>query len=82
MQKKSLSKIKKAQKNALIMSLKKKKIPFREFKISKKKSEETIGKLFSYFMFETVITGKIMNINPFDQPAVEEVKVVTKKLLR
>jgi len=37
--------------------------------------------LFSYFILETVIVGKLANINPFDQPAVEEVKVYTKKIL-
>ena len=77
---KSLNTIKKAQKNALVKSLKKKQIPFREFKI-KKNDEETLGNLFSYFLIETVIVGKLLNINPFDQPAVEQVKVYTKKLL-
>lgn len=78
--KKNLKHIKVAQKNALIKSLKKKKIPFREFKI-KKISEETLGDLFSYFMFETIIIGRLANLNPFDQPAVEQVKLFTKDLL-
>ncbi len=76
----SLSNIKKAQKNSLIKSLSKNKIPYREFKI-KKTDEETLGNLFSYFILETIIIGKLTNINPFDQPAVEEVKLFTKKLL-
>ena len=80
LEKKSLSKIKEAQKNALIKSLRKKKIPFREFKITRS-NEQIIGKLFSYFILETVIIGKMLNINPFDQPAVEEVKIFTKKIL-
>ena len=76
----SLSEIKIAQKNALIKVLKKKNIPFREFKI--KKIDETIlGELFSYFIVETVLIGKLLEINPFNQPAVEEVKILTKKLL-
>ncbi len=78
--KKSLSEIKIAQKNALIKVLKKKNIPFREFKI--KKIDETIlGELFSYFIVETVLIGKLLKIDPFNQPAVEEVKMLTKKLL-
>ncbi len=77
---KSLSQIKLAQKNAFLSILKKKKIPFREFRI-KDLSEEVLGELFSYFILETGIVGKIININPFDQPAVEQVKVKTKKLL-
>ena len=77
---KDLNTIKKAQKNALIKSFKKKKVPFREFKL-KNFSEETLGELFSYFIFETVVIGKMLNINPFDQPAVERVKIDTKKML-
>ena len=37
--------------------------------------------LFSYFILETSIIGRMININPFDQPAVEQVKVFTKKVL-
>ena len=59
----------------------KKGIPFREFKI-KKINEEALGELFSLFIIETVIIGKLLNINPFDQPAVEEIKTNTKKFLK
>tara|TARA_B100001093_G_scaffold503823_1_gene558739 strand:+ start:1283 stop:2500 length:1218 start_codon:yes stop_codon:yes gene_type:complete len=78
--KKNLSRVKLAQKNALITAFKKNNIPFREFKIKTMK-EEVLGKLFSYFMLETVIIGKLIKVNPYDQPAVEQVKVRTKKLL-
>jgi glucose-6-phosphate isomerase len=77
---KSLSKIKLAQKNAFLSILKKNKIPFREFKI-RNLSEEVLGELFAYFILETSIIGKTININPFDQPAVEQVKTNTKKIL-
>ena len=77
---KDLNDIKDAQKNALIKALKKKKIPFREFKINRI-NEEVLGELFSYFMLETIFIGKITKINPFDQPAVEQVKIFTKNLL-
>jgi len=46
-----------------------------------KKDEETAGELFTYFILETVLVAKLLNINPFDQPAVEQVKVLTKKYL-
>ena len=78
---KSLNKIKISQKKAVIKSFKNKKIPFREFEI-KKISEKTLGELFSYFILEISITGKLAGINPFNQPAVEEVKIYTKKLLK
>ena len=77
---KSLQQVKNAQKNALLLSLKKNKIPFREFIISSK-NEEVIGELFSFFMLETAILGKLLGINPFDQPAVEQVKIDTKRIL-
>ena len=44
-------------------------------------SENSLGSLFSYFMMETIILGKLTKINPFNQPAVEQVKKLTKKLL-
>ena len=77
---KDLFKIKDTQKEALIKTLKKNKIPFRELKI-KKCDEETLGQLFAYFILETSIVGKILDINPFDQPAVEQVKKFTKIIL-
>jgi len=77
---KELSEVVLSQKKALIKVLKKKNIPFREFKI-KKISEETLGELFSYFMIETALLGKFIGTDPFDQPAVEEVKILTKKYL-
>ena len=78
--KKKIFEIKNAQKMSLIKSLKKKNIPFREFKI-KNSDEVTLGKLFSFFIIETIIIGKLLNINPFNQPAVEQVKKDTKKYL-
>ena len=80
LQNKSLQQVKNAQKNAFIQALKKNSIPFREFKI-KNFSENTLGEFFSYFMLETAIIGKLANINPFNQPAVQKVKIDTKKLL-
>lgn len=79
--KKKLSVVKNAQKNSLMKSFIKKGIPFREFQI-KRINEEALGELFSFFIIETVIMGKLMNINPFDQPAVEEIKINTKKFLK
>tara|TARA_B110000444_G_C18829570_1_gene592380 strand:+ start:207 stop:1424 length:1218 start_codon:yes stop_codon:yes gene_type:complete len=77
---KTLSNIKMAQKDSLIRAFSKNKIPFREFKI-KSSNEEVLGELFSYFILETIIVGKLIKTNPFDQPAVEQVKIYTKKLL-
>ena len=77
---KELSNIKKAQKNAVIQALKNKNIPYREFEIQKL-NEETLGELFSYFILETALVGEFIGINAFNQPGVEEVKILTKKYL-
>ena len=49
--------------------------------ILKEFSEEILGELFSIFILETIIIGNLLNLNPYDQPAVEQVKILTKKLL-
>jgi glucose-6-phosphate isomerase len=78
---KTLGEIKRAQRLALIKVLKNNKIPYREFKINNK-NEKILGELFSYFILETVIVGRLAKLNPFNQPAVEQIKSYTQKLLR
>ncbi len=58
----------------------KKKIPFRSFYL-KTRSEETLGELFAFFIIETILLAKALKINPYDQPAVELIKLETKKIL-
>ena len=65
---------------AFIEVLKKSKIPYREFKINEF-DEKTIANLFLLFIFETIYMAKLMNVDAFDQPAVEKVKILTKKFL-
>ena len=69
-----------SQKEATINVFKRKKIPFRSFKILTRK-EETLGELFCFFILETILLGKLLNVNPFDQPSVELIKTETKRLL-
>ena len=76
----SLQSIKQAQKQATKKVFKIKNIPFRSFEVLKK-NEETLGELFTFFMMETILLGKMMRINPFDQPSVELIKKETKKIL-
>ena len=40
-----------------------------------------MGELFSFFILETILVGRALNINPFDQPSVELIKQETKKIL-
>ena len=69
-----------AQKKASEAVFLKKNIPFRSFEI-KKRDEKTLGELFCFFILETILLGKALNVNPYDQPSVELIKQETKKIL-
>ena len=77
---KSLSNIIFAQKKATEKVFSNKNIPFRSIEI-KKRDEKTLGELFSFFVLETILLGRFLNVNPYDQPAVELIKKETKKIL-
>ena len=46
-----------------------------------KLDEESLGELMMHFMLETIIAAHLLGIDAFDQPAVEEGKVLAKKYL-
>ena len=77
---KKLSTIINAQKEATQRIFELKKIPFRSFEILKK-DETSLGVLFCFFVLETILLGRALKVNPFDQPSVELIKIETKKLL-
>ena len=58
----------------------KKNIPFRSFEI-KDRNEKTLGELFCFFILETILLGRALNIDPYSQPSVELIKKETKKFL-
>jgi glucose-6-phosphate isomerase len=43
--------------------------------------ERHMGELLMHFMLETIIAARLFGVDPFDQPAVEEGKVLAKKYL-
>ena len=57
-----------------------KNIPFRSFEIMNR-NEKNLGELFCFFILETILLGRALKINPYDQPSVELIKKETKKLL-
>jgi len=63
----------------LVKTFRNKKIPHRIIKfIDKFQSRESnMLELFSYNILETIILGYAQNINPYDQPAVEDIKINT-----
>ena len=76
----SLASIIKALCHAVKNIFKSKNIPFRHF-VFKKNSEKELGMIFTFFVLETILLARLMNINPFNQPAVEQVKIETRKIL-
>jgi glucose-6-phosphate isomerase len=43
--------------------------------------EASLGELLMHFMLETIIAARLLGVDPFDQPAVEEGKVLAKRYL-
>ena len=77
---KDLNQIIKAQMQATKTVFRRKKIPFRSFEVLKR-NEETLGELFCFFVLETILLGRLMKVNPYDQPSVELIKTETSKIL-
>ncbi len=77
---KSLYEILISQKKATEKVFKNSKIPFRVFEVINR-NENALGELFCFFVLETILLGRALNVNPFDQPSVELVKKETKKIL-
>ena len=77
---KSVDDILRSQKKATENIFMKKKIDFRSFEILKR-DEKSLGELFCFFILETILLGRMLNVNPFDQPSVELIKSETKKIL-
>jgi len=69
-----------AQSKAVANVFKIRQIPFRQISFHKK-NEEALGAIFTFFVLETLLLAKLMKVNPFNQPAVEQIKVETKKIL-
>ncbi|HXZ67516.1 MAG TPA: glucose-6-phosphate isomerase, partial [Alphaproteobacteria bacterium] len=44
--------------------------------------ERALGALFMHFMIETILTARLIGVNPFDQPAVEEGKVLARRYMQ
>jgi glucose-6-phosphate isomerase len=76
----SIEKIKQSQMLATEKVFTSKNIPFRSFRVSKR-DEKSLGELFCFFILETILLGRALNVNPFDQPSVELIKKETYKIL-
>ena len=69
-----------AEQRATAITLVKNGCPLRLFMLEKL-DEEVLGGLFMHFMLETIISAGLLGVNAFDQPAVEEGKILTREFL-
>ena len=76
----SIEKIKQSQMLATEKIFTLKKIPFRSFRVLKR-DEKSLGELFCFFILETILLGRALKVNPFDQPSVDLIKKETRKIL-
>ena len=77
---KNLNQIIYAQKTATENIFFKKKIPFRSFEVNSR-DEKSLGELFSFFVLETILLGRALKLDLYNQPSVELIKTETKKIL-
>ena len=77
---KSIGDLVAAEGRATAETLAKNGCPVRTIHISKP-DEEALGELMMHFMLETIVAAHLLGVDPFDQPAVEEGKVLAKKYL-
>ncbi len=77
---KTVGDIMQAEQEATYKTLLRHKLPVRTIMLEKL-DEKVLGALLMHFYVETMLTGLILNINPFDQPAVEEGKVIARSIL-
>ena len=68
------------QQRATVETFTRNKRPVRVFKMDGL-GEEQLGELMMHFMLETILTGYMMGIDPFDQSAVEQSKILTREYL-
>ena len=78
---KSLETLLNAEMNATIQTMKNKKLPMRVLTLDSL-SENFMGSLMMFFFLETIFSCFLLDLNPFDQPAVEEGKKLTKIFLK
>lgn len=77
---KTLGDVMAAEQKATFESLIAHQCPVRLFKLDKL-TEESMGALLMHFMLEIILIAQLLEVNPFDQPAVEEGKKLARDYL-
>jgi glucose-6-phosphate isomerase len=70
-----------AEARATIETLAQAERPLRTIRLARTDAA-TLGALFAHFMVETIVTARLLGVEPFGQPAVEEGKRLTRDYLR
>ncbi|HXS06610.1 MAG TPA: hypothetical protein VN723_07475 [Rhizomicrobium sp.] len=70
-----------AEARATAQTLSKNGRPVRQIHLAKV-DEFEMGALMMHFMLETILMGRLMGVDPFDQPGVEEGKVLARQYLK
>lgn len=70
-----------AQTKAVAETLGHKGRPARRITLEEPLNERGLGALLMHFMWETLLTARLWNVDPFGQPAVEDAKVLTRRFL-
>jgi glucose-6-phosphate isomerase len=69
-----------AEARATAETLSRNKRPVRQIRIPKI-DERSMGALMMHFMLETILMGRLMDVDPFNQPGVEEGKILARQFL-
>lgn len=80
MAKRSLTEVKSAMVQGTIAAFKKQKRP--SLVLGLEQTAESLGAFLMQKMVETIIIGRLLDINPFDQPSVELYKEETREILK
>lgn len=70
-----------AEQRATAETLIKRGCPTRIFRLDHV-NEQAVGALMMHYMIETIVAAHLMGVDPFDQPAVEDGKVLARKYLQ
>ena len=70
-----------AEQRATAVTLAKNGRPVRVIRVPKL-DERAMGALMMHYMLETIIAAHLMGVDPYDQPAVEQGKILTKQYLK
>ena len=69
-----------AEFDATVTSMRNQSLPLRVMRFDKLDAA-AMGGLLMHFMLETILTAELLGVNPYDQPAVEEGKALTREFM-